>query len=87
LHNSGASVENASRVIANVMINGKFDNSKLKAAELVLDLHGIREMDGKVKRTPSFQFIIKDSNVNLAGIFAPLRQSSNSNDTLTLEND
>lgn len=76
LHRNGASVENASKVIASVMMSGKFENSKLKAAEMVLDLHGIREADGKVKRTPNFQFIIKDSNVNIANIFAPQRSAN-----------
>jgi len=76
LHKNGASVENASKVIASVMMNGKFENSKLKAAEMVLDLHGIREADGKVKRTPSFQFVIKDSNVNIQQIFAPQRSAT-----------
>jgi len=73
LNKSGASVENASRTIASVMMNGKFENSKLKAAELVLDLHGIRDREGKVNKQPNFQFIIKDGNVNINQIFAPQR--------------
>jgi len=73
LNKSGASVENASRTIASVMMNGKFENSKLKAAELVLDLHGIRDREGKVNKQPNFQFIIKDGNVNINQIFAPAR--------------
>ena len=73
LNKSGASVENASRTIASVMMNGKFENSKLKAAELVLDLHGIRDREGKVNKQPNFQFVIKDGNVNINQIFAPSR--------------
>lgn len=73
LNKSGASVENASRTIASVMMNGKFENSKLKAAELVLDLHGIRDREGKVNKQPNFQFVIKDGNVNISNIFAPAR--------------
>lgn len=75
LNKSGASVENASRTIASVMMNGKFENSKLKAAELVLDLHGIRDREGKVNKQPNFQFVIKDGNVNINQIFAPSRSA------------
>ena len=73
LNYSGASVENASKTIASVMQNGKYENSKLRAAELVLDLHGIRDKDGKTLKTPIFNFIIKDSAVNINAIFCPIR--------------
>jgi len=80
LNHNGASVENASRVIAHVMMNGKYEHSKLKAAEMVLDMHGIRDMDGKVKTLPTFQFVIKDSSVNMQNIFAPIRQNADNSD-------
>jgi len=73
LNHSGASVENASRTIAHVMHRGKFENSRLKAAELVLDLHGIRDKEGKVQKQPIFQFFVKDSSINLANVFMPVR--------------
>lgn len=73
LNRSGASVENAAATIADVMISSKFDNSRLKAAEIALDLHGIRDQEGKVKKQPIFQFVIKDSSVNIAAIFSPFR--------------
>ena len=73
LNHSGASVENASRTIAHVMHRGKFENSRLKAAELVLDLHGIRDKEGKVQKQPIFQFFVKDSAINLQNVFMPVR--------------
>lgn len=74
LNHSGASVENASRVISHVMHRGKFDNSRLKAAELVLDLHGIRDKEGKIQKQPIFQFFVKDSAINLQNVFMPVRE-------------
>lgn len=71
----GASVDNAARTITNVMHAGKSDSSKLRAAEIVLDLHGVRNKDGAVNKQPIFQFFIKDSSVNLNQVFAPVRQT------------
>lgn len=76
LNHNGASLSAASRTIANILKHSKYDNSKLRAAELVLDLHGIRDKDGEVKRQPIFNFVIKDSSVNLNQIFAPSRQAT-----------
>lgn len=73
LNQNGASVENASKTIADVMRHGKYENTKLKAAEIILDLHGVRDKDGKVTKQPIFQFFIKDSAVNINQIFAPVR--------------
>jgi hypothetical protein len=75
LNNSGASVENAAKTISRVMQHGKFENSQLRAAEMALDLHGVRDKDGKVIKQPVFNFLIRDSTVNLNEIFAPLRSS------------
>lgn len=76
LDKNGASIENASKTIAHVMNRSKFDNSKLKAAELVLDLHGIRDKEGNMVKQPIFQFLIKDSDVNIQNIFSPVRHSA-----------
>lgn len=76
LDHAGASVEDASRTIAKVMKHGKYENSQLRAAELVLDLHGIRDKDGNLQKQPVFQFLIKDSSVNLNSIFMPDRNPS-----------
>lgn len=78
LNSNGASVEDASRTIAHVMKHGKYDASKLKAAEIIFDLHGVRDKDGKANKQTVFQFNIKDSSVNLGNVFAPLRGNSNS---------
>ena len=75
LNHNGASVENAARCIASVMSQSKYESSKLRASELVLDLHGMRDRDGHVHKQPIFQFFIKDSSVNLNDIFCPVRPS------------
>lgn len=77
LNSNGASVEDASRTIAHVMKNGKFDSTKLKAAEIIFDLHGVRDKDGKQQKQTIFQFNIRDSSVNMGNVFAPLRNASN----------
>lgn len=76
LNHNGASLSAASKTIANILKHSKYDNSKLRAAELVLDLHGIRDKDGSTVRQPIFNFVIKDSSVNLNQIFAPPRLTS-----------
>ena len=73
LNRAGASIQDASKTIANVMKSGRFENSRLKAAEIVLDLHGVRDKEGKVLKQPIFQFFIKDSSVNIDPIFSPIR--------------
>ena len=73
LNNNGASVEAASKTIAQVMHEGKYDHNRLRAAELVLDLHGVRNKDGDLIKQPIFQFFIKDSDVNVNDIFSPVR--------------
>lgn len=75
LKDAGASVENASKTIAHVMQRGKYDASRLKAAELVFDLHGLRDKDGGMQKQPIFQFLIRDSTINVNQIFSPLRGS------------
>jgi len=97
LDQSGASVINASKTIAHVMQKGKFDASRLKAAELVFDLHGLRDKDGGMVKQPVFQFLIKDSTVNINQIFSPIRttreeiikaaDSSDSSDENTIDLD
>ena len=76
LDQAGASVENATRTIAGVMQNAKYENNRLRAAELALDLHGVRDKDGSVRKQPIFQFLIKDSSININNIFAPIRPDS-----------
>jgi hypothetical protein len=77
LNSNGASVEDASKTIAHVMRNGKFDSTKLKAAEIIFDLHGVRDKDGKQQKQTIFQFNIKDSSINMGNVFAPMRSASN----------
>ena len=77
LNSNGASVEDASRTIAHVMKNGKFDTTKLKAAGIIFDLHGVRDKDGKQQKQTIFQFNIKDSSINMGSVFAPTRNGSN----------
>jgi hypothetical protein len=76
LNRNGASVDNASRTIARIMHSGKFENSQLRAAELVLDLQGIRDKEGRLQRTAVFNFIVNDSTVNIQNIFAPTRTTA-----------
>ena len=75
LNKNGASVDNASHTIAGIMKYGKFENSRLKAAEIVLDLHGVRDREGKVNTQPIFQFLIRDSEININSIFSPIRNN------------
>lgn len=77
LDSKGATKSDAARTIAEVMQNAnKQDQIRLKAAELVLDLHGVRDKDGKLNKQPIFNFIIKSDEVNINQIFNPLRSAS-----------
>ena len=76
LDKNGASVAHASRTIARLMNAGKFENTQLRAAEMVLDLQGVRDKEGKLSKQAVFNFIINDSTVNLQNIFAPVRTTS-----------
>lgn len=68
----GASKEDAARTIAQVMSNPeKLSGLQLKAAELVLDLHEVRNKNGKVNTQPIVNFVIKSDNVNINQIFNP----------------
>lgn len=70
----GASKEDAARIIAKVMHNpNKLSQIQLKAAETVLDLHEVRNKDGKINRQPLVNFIIKSDQVNIQNIFNPQR--------------
>jgi hypothetical protein len=71
LNENGATVDDASQTIAEVMSTARFESTRLKAAELVLDLHGIRDTTGKLRKQPIFNFHINDAQVNIANIFAP----------------
>jgi hypothetical protein len=79
LNYCGASVENAGRTIADVLKNARFDSNKLRAAELILDLHGVRDKEGQIKKQPIFQFFIRDSGVQINPVFSPLRAIANPN--------
>lgn len=76
LNRNGASVAQASRTIAHIMTNGRYENTQLKAAELVLDLQGIRDKEGKLQKQAVFNFVINDGSVNIQNIFAPVRSST-----------
>jgi len=80
LNGCGASVEDAARTIAKVMKTAKYENTQLKAAEIALDLHGIRDKEGKNQIQPVFQFNIGgNSAINLNQIFSPRRKALDSN--------
>jgi len=66
--NAGASVENAAEVIANVMAFSSEENTKLRAAELVLKVHKI--MDDKGNTEPQINFVFHEA-VNLQQILQP----------------
>lgn len=74
LNEQGASVENAATTIAEIMLSDRLSaQSRLRAAELVLDLHGSRNKDGEINKTPVFNFVINDNRVNVNQIFSPHR--------------
>jgi hypothetical protein len=73
LNYCGASIENASKTISHVMHHGKYDHVKLRAAEMVLELHGVKDKENQTVKQPIFQFLIKDSDVNINQIFSPAR--------------
>lgn len=80
LNRNGGSVQEASSVITDVMHNSKFDNTRIKAAEIVLDLHEIRNKEGKINSQPIINFNILSDQVNIQNIFDPHRNTySNSN--------
>lgn len=85
LNMNGASIEDASQTIADIMGQGKAP-IRLKAAELVLDLHGIRDKDGKLKKQPIFNFHINNTQVNVAKIFAP-HHARNTDVTIEVDRD
>jgi len=71
LNRNNGSVEDASSVITEVMHQSKFDNTRIKAAEIVLDLHEIRNKEGKLNKQPIINFNIISSEVQIANVFAP----------------
>lgn len=71
LNQAGGSIEDASSVITEVMHNSEYDNTRLKAAEIVLDLHEVRNKDGLVNKQPIINFNIVSDEVKIANIFAP----------------
>lgn len=82
LNKNGASVAQASRTIARLMNSAKWENTQLRAAEMVLDLQGVRDKEGKLTKQAVFNFVINDSTVNLQNIFAPLRTTSSLSEEL-----
>lgn len=78
----GASKEEAARVIAEVMKDpGKFGAIQLKAAETVLDLHEVRDKNGRINSQPVINFIIKSDKVQINQCFAPHRLRSSDSST------
>jgi hypothetical protein len=72
----GASVENASLVLAEIMLDGNgSDHVRLNAAREVLILHGRKTKEGFAPpMMPIFQFNIQAGNggaINLGTVFAP----------------
>src|ERR1700752_1216147 len=53
LNKNQASVEHASSVISEIMHFSKIDNTRLKAAEVVLDCHDVRSREGKTAVVPT----------------------------------
>jgi len=74
LDSQGASKEEAARIISEVMRNpNRLSQIQLRAAETVLELHEVRNKDGKLNRQPLVNFIIKSDQVNIQNIFNPDR--------------
>ena len=71
LNRNNGSVEDASSVITEIMHQSKFDNTRIKAAEIVLDLHEIRDKEGKLNKQPVINFNIVSQEVQIANIFSP----------------
>ena len=69
----GASVENASQVLAEIMLSDDTRaNTRLNAAKEVLILHGRKTKEGFAPpMVPIFQFNIQGASVDLANVFAP----------------
>ena len=78
LNRNNGTVEHAAAVITDIMHQSQYDNTRIKAAEIVLDLHEIRDKEGKLNKQPIINFNIVSSEVQIANIFAPhvSRQSS-----------
>lgn len=74
LNRNNGSVEDASSVITEIMHGSKFDNTRIKAAEIVLDLHEIRNKEGKLNKQPIINFNIVSSEVQIANVFSPHSQ-------------
>lgn len=83
LNRNQGSIEDASSVITEVMHNSQYDNTRLKAAEIVLDLHEVRNKDGNINKQPIINFNIVSDDVKISNIFAPHiarnRDKNNSN--------
>lgn len=73
LNQNNGSIEKASEVIAEIMHSSKFDNTRIKAAEIILDLHEVRNKDGQINKQPIINFNIISDEVRIANIFAPKR--------------
>ena len=73
LNRSNGRVEDASSVITEIMHSSKFDNTRIKAAEIVLDLHEVRNKDGQVNKQPIINFNIISDEVQIGNIFNPNR--------------
>lgn len=74
LNRNNGSVEDASSVITEIMHGSKFDNTRIKAAEIVLDLHEIRNKEGKLNKQPIINFNIISNEVQIANVFSPHSQ-------------
>jgi hypothetical protein len=73
LNRKNGSIEEASGVITDIMHSSKFDNTRIKAAEIVLDLHEVRNKDGQVNKQPIINFNIISDEVQIGNIFNPNR--------------
>jgi hypothetical protein len=73
LNKKNGSIEDASSVITEIMHSSKFDNTRIKAAEIVLDLHEVRNKDGQVNKQPIINFNIISDEVQIGNIFNPNR--------------
>jgi hypothetical protein len=72
--NNGLTIDAAVQTIAHQMFHGENGYLKLKAADAALKLNGCGIEEEQKPQIPQIIFQFKDSNVNLNGIFAPVRE-------------